>query len=108
MAKGDLFMPFTGRANHDLTLSSFRSTFADGGLGPRPRVSRPVTAYPTYGNKESETEEGGGDRWLKWEFNDLPKLAKELTLKMGVLRAEQMVSFTSFFQRIVGRAPPAV
>ena len=30
MAEGDLYMPFTGRFNHDLTLSSFRSTFADG------------------------------------------------------------------------------
>ena len=37
--QGDLFMPLTGRANHNLTLSSFRSTFADG-LDPRPRVPR--------------------------------------------------------------------
>jgi len=81
-AEGNLFMPLTGRTNHNLTLSSFRSTFADG-LVPRPRVSRPVSAYPRYGDAGNDAEEGGGDRWLEWEFNDLPKLAKELTLKQG-------------------------
>ena len=107
MAKGDLFIPLTGRANHDLTLSSFRSSFADG-LGPRPRVSRPVTAYPTHGDKASETEEGGGDRWLKWEVNDLHTYAKDVTLKQGALPADELFDFASFFQRVVGRAPPAV
>ena len=107
LAEGGLYMPLTGRANHDLTLSSVRSTFADG-LDPRPRVSRPVTAYPTHGDKESEAEEGGGDRWLKWEVNDLHTYAKEVTLKQGVLRADKLLDFASFFQRVVGRAPPAV
>ena len=106
-AEGNLFMPLTGRTNHKLTLSSFRSTFADG-LDPRPRVSRPVSAYPIYGDEGSHAEEGGGDRWLEWEFNDLPKLAKELTLKLGALRAEQMLDFDAFFRRVVGREPPAV
>ena len=106
-AEGNLFMPLTGRTNHNLTLSSFRSTFADG-LDPRPRVSRPVSAYPVFGDKGSDAEEGGGDRWLEWEFNDLPKLAKELTLKQGALRAEEMFDFGTFFRRVVGREPPAV
>ena len=72
-ADGNLFMPLTGRANHNLTLSSFRSTFADG-LDPRPRVSRPVSAYPRHQNEGggAAEEEGGGDRWLEWESNDLP------------------------------------
>ena len=107
LAEGDLFMPLTGRANHNLTLASFRSTFADG-LEPRPRVSRPVSAYPRYGDAGNAAEAGGGDRWLEWEFNDLPKLAKELTLKQGALRAEEMFDFGTFFRRVVGREPPAV
>jgi hypothetical protein len=107
LAEGDLFMPLTGRANHILTLASFRSTFADG-LAPRPRVSRPVSAYPRYGDAGNDAEEGGGDRWLEWELNDLPKLAKELTLKQGALRAEEMLDFDAFFRRVVGRPPPAV
>ena len=106
-AEGNLFMPLTGRTNHNLTLSSFRSTFADG-LVPRPRVSRPVSAYPRYGDAGNDAEEGGGDRWLEWELNDLPKLAKELTLKQGALRAEEMLDFDAFFRRVVGREPPAV
>ena len=107
-AEGDLYMPLTGRANHDLTLSSFRSTFADG-LDPRPRVSRPVTAYPTHGgDKESEAEESGGDRWLKWEVNDLSKYAKKATFQQGVLLADELIDFKAFFQRVVGREPPAV
>jgi hypothetical protein len=76
--------------NHNLTLSSFRSTFADG-LVPRPRVSRPVSAYPRYGDAGNDAEEGGGDRWLEWEFNDLPKLAKELTLKQGCRQSLSLV-----------------
>ena len=107
LSEGDLYMPLTGRANHDLTLSSVRSTFADG-LDRRPRVSRPVTAYPTHGDQESDSEEGGGDHWLEWEVNDLPHYAKELTLKQGALRAHQMIDFDAFFRRVVGRAPPAV
>ena len=68
-----------------------------------------MTAYPTHGgDKESEAEESGGDRWLKWEVNDLHTYAKEVTLKQGVLRADKLVDFASFFQRVVGRAPPAV
>ena len=69
-AEGNVFMPLTGRTAQNLKLSSFRSTFADG-QDPRPRVSRPVSAYPTYGDEENDAEEGGGDRWLDWEFNDL-------------------------------------
>ena len=106
MAEGDLFMPFTGRANHDLTLASFRSSFVDG-LDSRPRVSRPVSAYPTNGEEES-AEEGGGDRWLKWEVNDLAKHAKKITFQQGVLLADELIDFKAFFQRVVGRAPPAV
>ena len=105
-SEGDLYMPLTGRANHDLTRSSFRSTFADG-LNPRPRVSRPVLAYPAYG-EEGSAEEGGGDRWLKWEANDLSRHAKELTLNQGELSAVEIIDFGTFFQRVVGRAPPAV
>jgi len=105
--RSDLFIPLTGRANHDLTLSSFRSSFADG-LDPRPRVPRPVTAHPAYGDQKRKDEDGGGDRWLQWEVNDLPKFAKEITVKQGVLRADEMVDFTAFFKRVVGRAPPAV
>ena len=108
LSEGDLYMPLTGRANHDLTLASVRSTFADG-LSPRPRVSRPVPAYPIYGaDQETKAEEGGGDRWLKWEANDLSRHAKELTLNQGALSADQMIDFGTFFQRVVGRAPPAV
>ena len=105
-SEGDLYMPLTGRANHDLTLASVRSTFADG-LNPRPRVSRPVPAYPAHG-EEGSAEEGGGDRWLKWETNDLSRHAKELTLHQGDLSAVEMIDFGTFFQRVVGRAPPAV
>ena len=105
-SEGDLYMPLTGRANHDLTLASVRSTFADG-LNPRPRVSRPVPAYPAQG-EEGNAEEGGGDRWLKWETNDLSRHAKELTLHQGDLSAVEMIDFGTFFQRVVGRAPPAV
>ena len=80
-AEGQMFMPLTGRTNHDLTLGSSRSTFADG-LAPRPRVSRPVAAKPTRGDQgASPTEEGGGDRWLEWEHNDLSRLAKEMARK---------------------------
>ena len=67
-----------------------------------------ATAHPAYGDQKREDEDGGGDRWLKWEVNDLPKLAKEITVKQGVLRADEMVDFTAFFKRVVGRAPPAV
>ena len=69
-AEGNVFMPLTGRTAQNLKLSSFRSTFADG-QDPRPRVSRPVSAYPTYGDEKNDAEQGGGDRWLDWEFNDL-------------------------------------
>ena len=101
-SEGDLYMPLTGRANHDLTLASVRSTFADG-LSPRPRVSRPVPDYPIYGaDQESKAEEGGGDRWLKWEANDLSRHAKELTLNQGELSAVEMIDFGTFFQRVVG------
>ena len=103
LAEGDLYMPLTGRANHDLTLSSVRSTFADG-LDPRPRASCPVAAYP----KASNADEIGGDHWLKWEVNDLPKYAQERTLKQGALRAKETVDFDAFFRRVVGRAPPRV
>ena len=107
-SEGDLYMPLTGRANHNLTLASVRSTFADS-LSSRPRVSRPVPAYPIYGaGQESKAEEGGGDRWLKWETNDLSSHAKELTIKQGVLSAVEMIDFSTFFQHVVGRAPPAV
>ena len=71
-AEGHMFMPLTARMNHDLTLGSSRSTFSDG-LAPRPRVSRPAAAYPTNGDKGSSSEEGGGDRWLEWEHNDLSR-----------------------------------
>ena len=103
----DIYMPLTGRANHDLTLGSSRSTFADG-LGRRPHVSRPVPAYPTHGDKESDADDGGGDYWLEWELNDLSSAAKGLALKQGVLRAEELLDFDAFFRRVVGRAPPAV
>ena len=107
-SEGDLYMPLTGRANHDLTLASVRSTFADG-LSSRPRVPRPVPAYPIYKpDQKSKAEEGGGDRWLKWEANDLSRHAKELTLNQGELSAVEMIDFGTFFQRVVGRAPPAV
>ena len=53
-------------------------------------------------------KEGGGDRWLKWEVNDLQKHAKEATLKLSVLRADELIDFPAFFQRVLGRAPPAV
>jgi len=104
---GDLFIPLTGRANHDLTLSSFRSSFADG-LDARPRVPRPATTHPAHGDEEHKDEEGGGDRWLKWETNDLPRYAKRATLKMGVLRDDELIDFPAFFERVVGRAPPDV
>ena len=107
LAEGHLYMPLTGRANDDLTWSSVRSTFADG-LDPRPRVSRPVAAYPTYGDQKSETEEGGGDHWLKWEVNDLPKYVQGRTFKQGALRAEEMVDFEALFRSVVGHPPPAV
>ena len=107
VAEGNLFIPLTGRANNDLTLSSFRSSFVDG-LDSRPRVSRPVTAYPTNGETESAAEEGGGDRWLKWEVNDLSKYAKKATFQQGVLLADELIDFKAFFQRVVGREPPAV
>ena len=107
-SEGDLYMPLTGRANHDLTLASVRSTFADG-LSSRPRVPRPVPAYPIYKpDQKSKAEEGGGDRWLKWETNDLSRHAKELTLSKGELSAVEMIDFSTFFQRVIGRAPPAV
>ena len=99
-ARDDLYMPITGRANHDLTTSSFRSTFADG-VGARPRVSRPVPAYPS-------NAEGADDRWLEWESNNLQQHAKDATLMQGVLRADELIDFHDFFQRVVGRAPPAV
>jgi hypothetical protein len=83
-----LFMPLTGRANAALTRSSFRSTFVDG-LEPRPHVARPVPAYPAQGEEQSYEEGGGGDRWMAWEYNDLPRLAKELTLRQGALEPEQ-------------------
>ena len=41
-------------------------------------------------------------------MNDLPKYAKRGTLEMGVLRADELIDFPAFFQRVVGRAPPAV
>ena len=109
LSEGDLYMPLTGRANHDLTLASVRSTFADG-LSPRPRVSRPVPAYPTHGDQVGSAEEGGGDRWLKWETNDLSMHAKELslTLSQGMLSATELIEFGTFFQRVIGRPPPAV
>ena len=107
-ADGNLFMPLTGRANNNLTLSSFRSTFADGLVLEHPRMSRPVATYPTQGDTESDDEEGSGDRWLEWEANDLPKVAKELTLKQGLLRADELLDFDVFFRHVVGRAPPAV
>ena len=108
-SEGDLYMPLTGRANQNLTLASIRSTFADG-LSPRPRVSRPVPAYPIYGaDQESKAEEGGGDRWLKWERNDLSRHAKQVTLQQGVLSAvDEMIDFGTFFQRVIGRPPPVV
>merc|ERR1719276_633312 len=99
-ARDDLYMPITGRANHDLTTSSFRTTFADG-EGARPRVSRPVPAYPS-------NAEGADDRWLAWESNDLQQHAKDATLMQGVLRTDELIDFHDFFQRVVGRAPPAV
>eukprot|EP00964_Phaeocystis_antarctica_P066292 scaffold40046_cov56-Phaeocystis_antarctica.AAC.3 len=98
-------MPLTGRANHDLTLSSVRSTFADG-LDPRPRVSRPVAAYPTCGDEASSAGVGGGDHWLEWEVNDLPKYAQELTLKQGALPAEEMVEMPSSSAWSAARRPP--
>ena len=109
LSEGDLYMPLTGRANHNLTLASVRSTFADG-LSPRPRVSRPVPAYPAHGGQVGNAEEGGGDRWLKWEINDLARHAKELslTLSQGALSAAELIDFGTFFQRVVGRPPPAV
>ena len=109
LSEGDLYMPLTGRANHDLTLASVRSTFADG-LSPRPRVSRPVPAHPAHGDRVESAEEGGGDRWLKWEINDLSRHAKELslTLSQGALSAAELIDFGTFFQRVVGRPPPAV
>jgi hypothetical protein len=109
LSEGDLYMPLTGRANHDLTLASVRSTFADG-FSPRPRVSRPVTAYPTHGDQVGSAEDGGGDRWLKWETNDLSRHAKELslTLSQGALSAAELIEFGTFFQRVIGRPPPAV
>jgi hypothetical protein len=105
-ARDDLFMPITGRMNHDLTTSSFRSTFADG-VGARPRVSRPVPAYPNHGDQGSNAE-GADDRWLEWEANDLQQHAKDATLMQGVLRTDELIDFNDFFQRVVGRAPPAV
>ena len=99
-ARDDLYMPITGRANHDLTTSSFRTTFADG-VGARPRVSRPVPAYPS-------NAEGADDRWLAWESNDLQQHAKDATLMQGVLSTDELIDFHDFFQRVVGRAPPAV
>jgi len=105
-AGDDLYMPITGRANHDLSVSSFRSTFADG-LDARARVSRPVPAYPNHGNQGSNAD-GGDDRWLEWEVNDLQQHAKDVTLIQGVLRADELIDFKAFFQRVVGRAPPAV
>eukprot|EP00964_Phaeocystis_antarctica_P098256 scaffold64301_cov53-Phaeocystis_antarctica.AAC.5 len=104
-------MPLTARMNHDLTLGSWRSTFSDG-LAPRPRASRPAAAYPTNGDKGSSSEEGGGDRWLEWEHNDLQ--AKELSRKQRRQRGKresgkyQMLEFDAFFRRVVGRPPPAV
>ena len=106
-ADGNLFMPLTGRASHDLKLASFRSTFADG-HGPRPRVSRPVATHPIHGDKQSDADAGGGDRWLEWEDNDLSMVAKKMTLQQGVLCADEMIDFDAFFRRVVGRAPPAV
>ena len=86
-----------GRAKHDLTLSSIRSTFADG-LNPHPRVSRPVAAYP----KASNADEGCGDRWLEWEVNDLPKYAQKLdhSHAMGLPSSESHPSTCS------GACPP--
>ena len=107
LSEGDLYMPLTGRANHNLTLASVRSTFADG-LSPRPRVSRPVPAYPAHGGQVGNAEEGGGDRWLKWEINDLAEHAKQITISQGHLSADQLIDFGTFFQRVVGRLPPAV
>ena len=107
LSEGDLYMPLTGRANHDLSLASVRSTFADG-LSPRPRVSRPVPAYPTHGDQVGSAEEGGGDRWLKWETNDLAEHAKQITLSQGALGADQLIDFGTFFQRVIGRPPPAL
>ena len=60
-----------------------------------------MTAHPAHGLTGTTTaEEGGGDRWLKWEMNDLPKYAKRGTLEMGVLRADELIDFPAFFQRV--------
>ena len=66
-------MLLTGRANHDLTLSSFRAQLVRRqARRSRPLVPRPVTDHPAHGDNRREAEEGGGDLWLKWEMNDLP------------------------------------
>ena len=89
LVEGDLYMPLTGCANHDMTLSTVRSTFADG-LDTHPRVSRPVAAHP----KASNADERGGDQWLKCEVNDLPKYAHVVGRFMQAgLRADKMVDF---------------
>ena len=61
-----------------------------------------MTAHPAHGLTGTTTaEEGGGDRWLKWEMNDLPKYAKRGTLEiLGVLRADELIDFPAFFQRV--------
>ena len=76
---------------------------------PSPPPLRPPTPVrPLPHPKASHADERGGDCWLAWEANDLPKDAKGLTLKHGALRAEEMADFGAFFRRVGGRAPPAV
>ena len=57
---------------------------------PSPPPLRPPPPVPLPHPKASHADESGGDCWLAWEANDLPKDAKELTLKHGALRAEEM------------------
>ena len=75
---------------------------------PSPPPLRPPPPVPLPHPKANHADESGGDCWLAWEANDLPKDAKELTLKHGALRAEEMADFGAFFRRVGGRAPPAV